>query len=144
MQRKARADVKLSNGTVIPKGGFLAVSTHRHWDDSVYPNANEWDGYRFYSMRRSGEPGKENTSQLVSTTPDHLGFGHGVHACPGRFFAANEVKIALIFTLLNYDWKLPEGVKPKIDEFGVGLTTDATVQVLVRRREDDFDLSAIE
>lgn len=31
MQRKARADVKLSNGTVIPKGGFLAVSTHRHW-----------------------------------------------------------------------------------------------------------------
>lgn len=31
MQRKARADVKLSNGTVIPKGGFIAVSTHRHW-----------------------------------------------------------------------------------------------------------------
>lgn len=41
MQRKARAEVKLSNGTVIPKGGFLAVSTHRHWDDAVYPNANE-------------------------------------------------------------------------------------------------------
>ncbi|KAK7698103.1 hypothetical protein SLS64_012878 [Diaporthe eres] len=102
------------------------------------------DGYRFYNMRHSGEPGKENTSQLVSTTPDHLGFGHGTHACPGRFFAANEVKIALIFTLLNYDWKLPEGVKPRIDEFGVSLSTDATVQVLVRRREDDFDLSAIE
>lgn len=68
----------------------------------------------------------------------------GIHACPGRFFAANEVKIALIFTLLNYDWKLPEGVKPKIGEFGVALTTDATMQVLVRRREDDFDLSAIE
>lgn len=95
-------------------------------------------------MRLSGEPGKENTSQLVSTTPDHLGFGHGVHACPGRFFAANEIKIALIFVLLNYDWKLPEGVKAKIDEFGVSLSTDATVQVLVRRREDDFDLSAIE
>ncbi|KAL2277747.1 hypothetical protein FJTKL_15188 [Diaporthe vaccinii] len=134
MQRKARADVKLSNGTVNPKGGFLAVSTHRHWDDSVYPSANEWDGYRFYNMRLSGEPGKENTSQLASTNG-----GRG-----GEFFAAPEVKIALIFTLLNYDWKLPGGVKPRIDEFGVSLSTDATVQVLVRRREDDFDLSAIE
>lgn len=95
-------------------------------------------------MRHSGEPGKENTSQLVATTAEHLGFGHGIHACPGRFFAANEVKIALVFALLNYDWKLPEGVKPKIDEFGVALTTDATVQVLVRKREGDFDLSAIE
>lgn len=95
-------------------------------------------------MRLSGEPGKENTSQLVSTTPEHMGFGHGVHACPGRFFAANEVKIALIFILLNYDWKLPEGVKPKIQEFGINLNTDTTVEILVRKREDDFDLSGIE
>lgn len=95
-------------------------------------------------MRRSGEPGKENTSLLVSTTPEHMGFGHGVHACPGRFFAANEIKIALIFLLLNYDWKLPEGVKPKIQEFGIGLNTDLTVEILVRKREDDFDMSGIE
>lgn len=73
-----------------------------------------------------------------------MGFGHGTHACPGRFFAANEVKIALIFTLLNYDWKLPEGVKPQISEFGVALNTDVTVQILIRKREDDFDLSGIE
>lgn len=33
MQRKAKADVQLSNGTVIPKGAFIAVSTHRHWYD---------------------------------------------------------------------------------------------------------------
>ncbi|KAH8749751.1 cytochrome P450 [Diaporthe sp. PMI_573] len=144
MQRKARADVELSNGTVIPKGSYLAVSTHRHWDDEAYPNAKEWDGYRFYNMRRSGEPGKENTSLLVSTTPEHMGFGHGVHACPGRFFAANEVKIALIFMLLNYDWKLPEGVKPKVHEFGINLNTDAAVEILVRKREGEFDLSGIE
>ncbi|KAH8751640.1 cytochrome P450 [Diaporthe sp. PMI_573] len=144
MQRKARANVKLSNGTVVPKGTILGVSTHRHWDDEVYPNANEWDGYRFYNMRLSGEPGKENGSQLVSTSPDHLGFGHGTHACPGRFFAANEIKIALIFILLNYDWKLPQGVKPKIAEFGIVLNADVTVEMLVRKREDDFDLSRIE
>jgi cytochrome P450 len=54
-------------------------------------------------MRRSGEPGKENTLLLVSMIPEYIGFGYGIHACPGRFFAANEVKIALIFMLLNYD-----------------------------------------
>lgn len=40
------------------------------------PQRGTGDGYRFYNMRRSGEPGKENTSQLVSTTPSHLGKHH--------------------------------------------------------------------
>ncbi|KAK2598575.1 hypothetical protein N8I77_011976 [Diaporthe amygdali] len=144
-------DLRKEIKDVLSDGGWKKTTlTNMKLLDSVIKESQRLkpiqlgDGYRFYKMRHSGEPGKENTSQLVATTAEHLGFGHGIHACPGRFFAANEVKIALVFTLLNYDWKLPEGVKPKIDEFGVALTTDATVQVLVRKREGDFDLSAIE
>jgi hypothetical protein len=28
-----------------------------------------------------------------------------MHACPGRFFASNEVKVAVIFLLLRFEWK---------------------------------------
>ncbi|KXJ90272.1 hypothetical protein Micbo1qcDRAFT_164807 [Microdochium bolleyi] len=32
-----------------------------------------------------------------------MGFSHGSHACPGRFFAANQLKIALSHIALHYD-----------------------------------------
>ncbi len=53
------------------------------------------------------------TAHLVSTSVDHVGFGHGQQACPGRFFAASEIKIVFVYLLLSYDWKLPDGAVPK-------------------------------
>lgn len=51
--------------------------------------------------------GKDNTEGLlVTTSPDHLALGHGEHACPGRFFAAIEIKILLCHLLLKYEWEL--------------------------------------
>ncbi|KAG8160081.1 hypothetical protein KVR01_010718 [Diaporthe batatas] len=144
-------DLRTEIKEVLSDGGWKKTSlTNMKLLDSVIKESQRLkptqlgDGYRFYNIRRSGEPGKENTSLLVSTTPEHMGFGHGIHACPGRFMAANEIKIALVFILLNYDWKLPEGVKPKTHEFGIALNTDAAVEILARKREDDFDLSGIE
>ncbi|KAJ1325847.1 tenellin biosynthesis cytochrome P450 monooxygenase [Microdochium nivale] len=40
---------------------------------------------------------------LVSTSDKFMGFSHGSHACPGRFFAANQLKIALAHIALHYD-----------------------------------------
>jgi cytochrome P450 len=37
-----------------------------------------------------------------------LNFGHGNHACPGRFFASNEIKIVLIELLRNWDFRFLE------------------------------------
>lgn len=39
-----------------------------------------------------------------------LTWGYGRHACPGRFLANNELKMILAHALINYDWKLPDGV----------------------------------
>ena len=50
--------------------------------------------------------GKENMHQFVTTSPDSLTFGHGNHACPGRFFASNEIKIVLIELLRSWDFRL--------------------------------------
>lgn len=48
-----------------------------------------------------------------------MGFGFGRHSCPGRFFAANEVKIALCHILLKYDFKLAEAERPEHERVGV-------------------------
>ncbi|KAK3326799.1 putative cytochrome P450 monooxygenase [Apodospora peruviana] len=138
LRRIATQDVKLSNGSTIPKGAATAVMAHRMWDASVYENPDQWDGYRFLRMRE--EPGRENMAHLVSTSADHMGFGHGAHACPGRFFAANETKLALVYLLLKYDWRLPEGVTPKIRKFGFSLGTDPTMKMEYRGREPEIEI----
>lgn len=103
MRRVATQTVKLSDGTTIPKGGFVAFPTTTMQDEAVYPNSGEFDGHRFLRLRE--QPGSENKWQFVTTSPQHFVFGHGMHACPGRFFASNEIKIALVHLLMKYDWK---------------------------------------
>ncbi|GKT80743.1 cytochrome P450 monooxygenase [Colletotrichum tofieldiae] len=139
MQRVATADVTLSDGTLIPKGTCVCVSSHALWDPEVYPEPEKWDGYRFYRMRE--QTGKENVSQLVSTSPEHLGFGHGKHACPGRFFAANEIKIALVHILLQYEWKIPTGANTDITDYGTSPTLNPDLELEIRRRSDEVNLS---
>ncbi|CAI0641344.1 unnamed protein product [Colletotrichum noveboracense] len=111
MNRYAEDDVTLSDGTLIHKGCHITIPTLHMRDKEIYgSNADDFDGYRFLRMREL--PGQENKWQFVSTSPEFLSFGHGKHACPGRFFASDEIKIALIHLLMNYDWDIV-GEKPK-------------------------------
>ncbi|KAF5011269.1 hypothetical protein FDECE_2622 [Fusarium decemcellulare] len=129
MLRRAQKDIQLSTGQDIRRGEVITVSSHQMWDTTVYENADEWNGYRFYTMRH--EAGKENTAQLVSTSVEHVGFGLGIHACPGRFFAANELKVVLSLMLMNYDWRLTTDGEPNAVHFGFNMAADP-------RRELDF------
>lgn len=138
MRRIALETLTLSDGTIIPKGGAIAVSSHRMWDSAVHSEPEKWDPYRFLRMRST--PGRENLAQLVSTSADHPAFGHGAHACPGRFFAANETKIALVYLLLGYEWRLPEGTEPKIRKFGFSLGTDPNLAMEYRGREAEIEI----
>lgn len=133
--RLAVQDVKLSDGTFIPKNTGVAVSSHRMWDPTLHPNPDQWDGYRFYKIRE--EPGKQNASQLVSTGPDYLAFGHGQNACPGRFFASNEVKIALIQIIMKYDFELEKDASPQIYKHGFTLSGDPFINLRIKRREEE-------
>ncbi|KAF4906646.1 Cytochrome P450 monooxygenase easM [Colletotrichum viniferum] len=111
MNRYAEDDVTLSDGTLIRKGCHITIPTLHMRDNEIFgSNADDFDGYRFLRMREL--PGQENKWQFVSTSPEFLSFGHGKHACPGRFFASNEIKIALIHLLMKYDWDIV-GEKPK-------------------------------
>ena len=111
----------------------------RFLDPTIYPEPLKFDMERFLHMR--SQPGQENTWQFVTTSPEHMLFGHGEHACPGRFFASNEIKIALCHLLLKYDWRFPEGLEQKLF-----MTHDSAemvepqIKMQVRRRREEMNL----
>ncbi|KAL4734229.1 cytochrome P450 [Aspergillus similis] len=142
MRRIATDNLILSNGLVIPKGTRTFVDTFPMRDPAVYENPDTWDPERFLRMRQ--QPGRERSSLLVNTSADHLGFGHGVFACPGRFFAANEMKVALCHILMKYEWRLAEStdVKPLI--LGAACMANPAAKIQICKRLDpELDLDAI-
>ncbi|KAI0556086.1 cytochrome P450 [Xylaria curta] len=112
-QRKVLRSFTLSDGRVIPAGvtievPAIAVSS----DPEVFDSPDTYDPLRFHNMRQqtketSNESGALN--QFVSVSANSLNFGYGRHACPGRFFAANEIKMILANALMKYELKLPSG-----------------------------------
>ncbi|KAL1713773.1 cytochrome P450 [Schizophyllum commune] len=122
-----------SNGVTIPKGTYVSASMHAaHMNPDVYPNPEVFDGFRFARLREK-EPTKY---QVASTDFDYLHFGHGHHACPGRIFAANELKAMLAHLVLHYDVQLEGGsrIKPEnewTDEFACANTK---AKVMFRKR----------
>lgn len=87
-------------------------------------------------MRDVGD--EQSSAQLVSTGPDHLGFGYGSHACPGRFLAANEVKVILCHMLLKYEWKFVEICRPDVKISGTVLQSDPHAKISIRRRQEEI------
>lgn len=143
MHRVALDDVQLPGGLKILKGQKTVISAHLMWSESSYPDPLVFDGFRFIKQRQL--PGYEHKSHLVSTSNDHTGFGHGKHACPGRFFAANETKIALVHMLLKYDVRLvdKEGNSAKCIENGTGMNVNPFARVEVRRRKAEVELDGL-
>ncbi|KAI1826970.1 cytochrome P450 monooxygenase [Xylaria intraflava] len=143
MRRSVDVETRLSDGTVLKKGSRIYIDTHRMLDPAVYENPAEWKADRYLELR--SHPGKEHMAQLVATSTDHMGFGHGEHACPGRFFAATQLKIALCHMLINYDWKLAPGTDIKFVEIGFRQRANPATKVLYRKREAlNFDIDSVE
>ncbi|KZL75806.1 cytochrome p450 [Colletotrichum incanum] len=134
-------DVTLSNGLRLKKGENVWIDVVHMWDSDTWEDAGKFDPYRFVKLR--GTP-KDHLAHLVSTSPDHMGFGHGRQACPGRFFAAHEMKILLCHLLLKYDWKLPEGFEFSSLAYGLSLISNPGTKLLIRRRKEELDLDLLD
>jgi cytochrome P450 len=118
-QRKVLKPFQLSTGEYIPRGVIIEVpAASISSDDGVFEDADKFDSLRFYKLRQlkkeqtSGVKAAETVanSQFVSVSESSLTFGYGRHACPGRFFAANEIKMILANLLLHYEIRNPDGV----------------------------------
>ncbi|KAL0574353.1 hypothetical protein V5O48_007595 [Marasmius crinis-equi] len=134
--RMAMENFTFSDGTVVPAGTLICTSPKGvHFDEKNYPEPNIFDPMRFYHMReREGESTKH---QMVAPEASYLSFGAGKNACPGRFFAVNELKLLLTHTLLNYDIKFDESEedRPKRTEFAGRLNPDRKTQLMFRKRD---------
>ncbi|KAF8121573.1 cytochrome P450, partial [Boletus edulis] len=106
--RKAMKDFTFSDGTFVPEGTIIAAAARAlHHDENFYKNVSAVEPFRFADMQ--GENGEYGKYQFVSTAIEYLPFGHGTHACPGRFFAAAEMKTMLMHIATAYDIKLEDG-----------------------------------
>ncbi|KAJ7485721.1 cytochrome P450 [Mycena latifolia] len=141
LERKvvAKDGFRFSDGTVLPYGSFLSVAVRpTHYDPLNYENPRAFDGFRF--CRESADVDSPNKNRfnrsMVSTAVDYLPFGTGKHACPGRFFAAMELKTMLAHLVINYDIKEEaEGVCPTNTHPGFTPGLGATGRVFLRKRQ---------
>ena len=83
--------------------------------------------------------GRENKHLFVTVSPESLTWGYGNHACPGRFFADNELKGILIELLRKWDLRVADPAKTnseslrKVRELFVVVPKSAEVEL--RRRK---------
>ncbi|RXW14001.1 hypothetical protein EST38_g11854 [Candolleomyces aberdarensis] len=110
--RTAIEDLTL-NGVFIPKGTMLASNIlDSHFSKSAWgSDPLEFDPYRCLKLQKeSGKP-----IGITTTSPFVLIFGHGRHACPGRFFAAQEMKLMMAYMLVHYDVSYRREAKELVD-----------------------------
>ncbi|KAJ7860750.1 cytochrome P450 [Mycena leptocephala] len=131
----AKDGFRFSDGTVLPNGSFVCAASR-----AIHYDASEFDGFRF-ARERAEHAATHDLSQdvfkhqMISTAADFLPFGTGKHACPGRFFAATELKAMLAHMVINYDLKAEvEGVRPPDDIFGLAFAPNARAKVWFRKR----------
>jgi cytochrome P450 len=134
MLRLSSSSVSLGGWPTIPPGTNFAVSAAATNHSEKLENSETFDGFRFARMR--SEAGSENRHQLTSTGPDATSFGHGPHACPGRFFASNEIKVILVYLMQTYDMKLKDGEDRPKNLFlpGGAVFPDPNATILVKER----------
>ncbi|KAH7026933.1 cytochrome P450 [Macrophomina phaseolina] len=138
MDRYVEKAVTLSDGLTLPAGSALMVHATNNLDEALWPNATRFDGYRFLRLR--SQPGDESKYQFASISPEHLGFGLGVHACPGRFYAANTMKLMLAHLVMKYDWRFVDENPQLRAPFGSSVYVNPVLKVAAKRRKEEVSL----
>ncbi|KAG7445281.1 cytochrome P450 [Guyanagaster necrorhizus] len=111
MQRTTRKDFVFSDGTVVPAGYQIVVAAlSTHTDEENYEDPLEFKPWRFSEMRQ--QEGEGIRHRMATPSLDFVFFGHGRPACPGRFFAVNELKALMSHVLLNFDVKMDKFPEP--------------------------------
>ena len=126
----AEGGVRMKNGLYLPKNATVAVPAYpAHRDPHYYENPNTYDAFRFSrpfekflalkeestkTEKSDGQAQQDHKEELskfmeykkisaVTTGAHFMHFGHGREACPGRFFAIQQLKLLIAHMIMNYD-----------------------------------------
>ncbi|KAH7000529.1 cytochrome P450 [Ilyonectria destructans] len=134
------SNFKTPDGYHLPKGTLLSfLSQPAHVDAETVDEPLKFDPFRFSRLREIAASRDERAPPvtLVSTSPEFLPFGHGKHACPGRFLIDFEFKMILAYVLRNYDIAFPNeynGRRPQNVWLAEAVFPPEGVKILVKRR----------
>lgn len=109
---------------------------HITHDPSIWPDPDHFDGFRFYK-KRLANPDKDAEYQFAALGANSLGFGYGRFACPGRVFAAAQLKLVLGLLIGEYEFCFPmekEGSRPENLYLDDMILPDRGVEVLCKKR----------
>jgi cytochrome P450 len=124
-----RSGVRIARGNIIAVPGKNIAK-----DETFFPDAETYKPFRFVEKREDdGEYAKRARHGIPTTSAEYLAFGHGKHACPGRFFAASELKLIVAYMLTNYDFEILDKRPPNIYA-GVARLPPMGAKIRVRRR----------
>lgn len=153
--------VNEEEGWTAPHGTYVSVDAHSvHHDPDVYPEPMTYDAFRFSRPREEFEARQKQEQQqanntdagtlqttkdlaetlkmrsagLITTSDTFLPFGHGRHACPGRFFVNHELKMLLAYVFMNYELQYMEK-RPENQWFGSSIIPPMKDVIKVKRRE---------
>ncbi|KAK5119965.1 hypothetical protein LTR85_007041 [Meristemomyces frigidus] len=142
-------------GWSLSPGALVATDVYSvHMDPELYPRPEEYDAFRFSRPREEFEQRQKagavdemskdevlrlKNTGLITTSETFLPFGHGRHACPGRFFVSAELKMLLSYLVLNYDVE-PLAERPPNTWFGPNVIPPMKRTMRVRRRAEKGSL----
>lgn len=136
--RRVLKGITLSNGQYLPPGVVIEVPSQAIYSDpTLWPASDKFDGLRHYKLRRGGSTTDHARNQFVTTNEQNLAFGYGRHACPGRFFAANEIKMIVAKMVLDYDIMMPDGLTDRYAQIEIGrnIAPNPTKKLLFKKVE---------
>ncbi|EPE27439.1 Cytochrome P450 [Glarea lozoyensis ATCC 20868] len=139
----AKDGVKLPglSGVRLPYGSKVGIHAFPvHYDEDIYPEAQSFNPTRFCddrSLEIKSEDASASQKQgqaLVTTSSNFMAFSHGRHACPGRFFAAQQLKLVLAYIAMNYEIE-PVAQRPANHWFVGSSGPPLETTIRIRRRE---------
>ena len=82
MERKALKNFTFSDGTFIPKGTHVAVMARPVYvNENFYEDPLTFKPFRFAEAREGANEARDAVkNQMITTSLQHLVFGHGKHA----------------------------------------------------------------